>query len=170
MGFLSVIPIVHRGAKKPIEHYHLWKLPASLSTAQCWSEFEPYWNQEKIKAKYVSWKDLMMRDIISFGGRFFFVIHIPVLVPFMPLSTLVTPNMTMLTHIIPDLAFSLRLQRRLEVNFFSPSCSSFSTVRSLIFLFNVTHSKGMISLACPSASMIAFGNFHPLFCPPLNPH
>ena len=53
MGFMSVIPIVHRGAKKPIEHYHLWKLPVSLSTAQCWSEFEPYWEQEKVKPKYV---------------------------------------------------------------------------------------------------------------------
>lgn len=54
MGILPVIPVVHRGASKPVEHYHLWRLPRSLSTAECWHIFKPYWDQELVKPKYVN--------------------------------------------------------------------------------------------------------------------
>ena len=53
MGVIPVIPVVHRGANKPVEHFNLWRLPVSLSAAQCWAEFSPHWQRELEKPKYV---------------------------------------------------------------------------------------------------------------------
>jgi hypothetical protein len=52
MGILPVIPLVHRGASKVVEHHHLWRLPRQMATATAWDEFEPHWEYQKTLKKY----------------------------------------------------------------------------------------------------------------------